>query len=138
MNALYHAHSGLRYLVLLLGLVALAVLAWGLATRRTTGAERGLTAAYTGALDLQLLLGLGVIVLGGIWYPALIGHLTMMILAAAVAHIASVRARRTAEPRRATRLRLIGVAISLVLLVGGIMSIGRGLLESRAPTAMTK
>jgi hypothetical protein len=121
-NFLLHAHSGLRYLVLLAALVALAALAYALAARRDVPATRGLTTAFVVILDVQLLLGLALIVTG-IWYPALIGHLALMLLALAVAHVASVRARRSADPRQAVTLRLVAVAVPLLLVMAGILAI---------------
>ena len=44
----------------------------------------------------------------------------MMVLAAAVAHWASVTARRAGtEPQRATRIRLASVVMALMLIAGG-------------------
>ena len=133
MNILYQAHSGLRYLVLLVGVVALLVLAYGLVGGRPMRAGRGLTSAFTGLLDLQILLGVGLIV-GGIFYGALMGHLVLMVLAAVAAHVASVLARRTTDERRALTVRLAGVALALVCIVGGILAIGRSVFGSAPAT----
>lgn len=127
MNILFHAHSGLRYLVLLVAVVALAVFLYGLATRRDVGAARGLMAAFVGVLDLQALLGIILLLLWP-FYGALIGHIVMMILAVAAAHVASVMARKSTDARRAMIIRTAGVAASLVLVIGGIMAIGRDIL----------
>ena len=136
MTALYHAHSGIRYLVLLLAIVAVAMFLHGYLTRRSPGkADRITMAAFTGVLDLQILLGIGLIA-AGIFYGALMGHLMMMILAAVSAHAAGVMARKATDSRRAHAIRLVGVALALVLIVGGVMAIGRAPLESNAP-AMT-
>ena len=126
MNILYHAHSGLRYLVLLVGIVAALVCLYGLATRRPVGAARGLTAAFT---DLQILLGLG-LVLGGVYYGALIGHIVTIALAAAAAHVSSVMAKRSTDERRALTIRLVGVLLTLGLIAAGVMAIGRSLFGS--------
>lgn len=133
MNMLYQAHSGLRYLVLLAGVLALLVCVYGIATGKPVRAAQVLTAAFTGLLDLQILLGVG-LVIGGIYYGALIGHLVMMALAAVVAHVASVMARRTEDARRALTLRLVGVGLALVFIVGGILAIGRSVVGTAAPT----
>lgn len=133
MNILYQAHSGLRYLVLLAAIAAIVALGYALATRRPVRAGRGLTAAFTGLLDLQLLLGLA-LVLAGIWYGALIGHLAMMVLAAVAAHAGTMIARRSADERRATTMRLGGVVLALVFIIGGIMAIGRSIVGSAPPT----
>ena len=136
MNMLYMAHSGLRYLVLLVAVVALLACIHGIATGRPLRALGGLTAGFAGLLDLQILLGLG-LVIGGIFYGALMGHLVMMALAAIVVHVASVRAKRAANERQATMTRLIGIALALVLIIGGIMSIGRSLFGSAAATPVS-
>ena len=133
-NGLFYAHSGLRYLILLVG-VALAVnSALALRTRRpSNSADRILTAAFTGLLDLQLLLGIG-LVISGILYPALIGHIAMMALAVVVAHATSVLAKKATEPRRAHTMRLAGALGALVLILGGITAIGRAIFGTGAPS----
>ena len=133
MTALYHAHSSVRYLVLVLAIVAIAFAIHGYLTRRASGkGDRVSMSVFTGLIDLQILLGVGLIVMG-IFYGALMGHLMMMVLAAVAAHGAAVMARR-AEGRRAHTIRLVGVVLALVLIVGGIMAIGRSPLETSIPT----
>ncbi|XXF79898.1 hypothetical protein P2318_09170 [Myxococcaceae bacterium GXIMD 01537] len=130
MNFLFHAHSGLRYLVLLVGVAAIVYFAVGLATKRpVTKAVRILGSAYAGLLDLQVLLGI-VLVAMGRYYPQLIGHIVMMLLAAGVAHGLLVANRRRPQP--GYLLPLLAVAISLALIAGGIMAIGRSLLGGTA------
>ena len=133
MTALYHAHSGLRYLVLVAGFVSILVFAFGLATKRPLPASRGIMTAFTGLLDLQILLGIALIV-AGIWYGALMGHVTMMILAAVAAHGAGIAAKKAPDERRALGMRLGGVVAALVLIALGVMAIGRSLFGSGAPT----
>lgn len=124
-NGIFHAHSGLRYLVLIAGVIALIVMALGISGRRPFEKPSRISlAAFTGLLDLQILLGIVMVVLG-CFYGALMGHLMMMILAAAAAHGLSVYARKQADPRRAHTLGLVGVVLALVLITGGILSIGR-------------
>jgi hypothetical protein len=129
MNALYHAHSGLRYLVLLAAVVAVVVLTYGLVTGRRPRATRAVSASFTGLLDLQVLLGLG-LVMGGMLTDKATGHLMMMVLALVVAHVASVIAGKATDDRRELTVRLIGVVLSLALIAGGIMAIGRSVLGS--------
>lgn len=129
MNIIYAAHSGLRYLVLLLGVCALVWFAIGWATNREFGRPaRILGASYVGTLHLQILLGL-VLLLRGIYYPALNGHLVLMLVAAAAATLLVRRGRRASEPGHGHAIALAGVVVSLLLIVGGIMSIGRGVLD---------
>jgi hypothetical protein len=122
-NMLFYAHSGLRFLVLLAALIAIAVLLWGWSARRSfAGQSRAVTAVFTGVLDLQVTLGI-LLVLFRPWYGGLIGHLVMMIAAAFAAHGITVYGRKQADPRRAHMISLIGVVLALALILGGIMSI---------------
>ncbi|MEX2583233.1 MAG: hypothetical protein WD766_08155 [Gemmatimonadota bacterium] len=136
MQMLFMAHSGLRYLVLLVGIAALIYFGYAVATKK--GDERTgrvLGSAFAGLVDLQIVLGL-LMVAFGLFYSALIGHLFMMIAAAVVAHVAMVFARTSPNPSRGNAVRLLGVAMALVLIIGGIMAIGRSVFGSGAPTLM--
>jgi hypothetical protein len=127
---LYHAHSGLRFLVLVAGILAALYLAFGLLTRRPFDRPaRVLSAVFTGTLDLQVVFGI-LLLFFRPFYPALIGHVVMMLLAVAAAHGFSVAARKSTDARRQYGLALTAVVIALLLIVGGIMSIGRGVFES--------
>jgi hypothetical protein len=134
-NGLYYAHSGLRYLVVLTGLLAVLVFAYGLITRQPVRAAPALTAAFTGFLDLQVVLGFGLF-FGGIVYDALIGHMAMMILAALAANGTVILAPRATTERRELAMRLGGVIIAMVCIVIGIMAIGRSVLGSAPMTIM--
>jgi len=124
-DAIFHAHSGLRYLVLLAAVVALVVQALGVFGRKPYDrASRTSMAVFSGLLDVQILLGIVMVVLG-CFYGALMGHLMMMVLAAGAQHACSVYARKQADPRRAHTVGLVGVVLALLLIVGGIGAIGR-------------
>jgi heme A synthase len=135
MRMLFFAHSGLRHLVLLAGVLAIAYFAYLLATK--SGNERVariLGASFVGLLDLQIVIGIVMVALG-LFYPALIGHLFMMIGAAVVAHVALAMGKNTDPPSRGHAIRLAGVAIALLLVVGGILAIGRSVFgTSGGPT----
>jgi len=132
MKFVFHAHSGLRYLVLLAGLVALAYFLTGLVSKRPAGkGVRVMGAIFTGLLDLQVLLGSTMVVMGR-YYPRLLGHIAMMVLAAGVVHGLLVANRKRPTPGYV--LPLIAVAAALALIAGGIMAIGRGPLTSTAFT----
>lgn|SRR5690606_5581186 len=134
MIGLYHAHSGLRYLVLLLAIMVILSAGNGLLTRRqATKFDRVTMGIFTGLLDLQALLGVALIAMG-IFYGALMGHVIMMILALAAAHATGAMARKATNDRRAHSLRLVGALLALVLIAGGIMAIGRGPLDTSIPT----
>lgn len=122
-NMLFYAHSGLRFLVLVAAAIAIAVLFWGWRSGRPFGGQaRAVTAVFAGALDLQVLLGIGTL-LTRPWYGALIGHLMMMIAAVIAAHGITTYGRKQPDPKRAHLITMIGVAIALVLILGGIMAI---------------
>lgn len=133
MSFLYSAHSGLRYLVLLFGVVALIYFAFGWGTgRQYDRVARILGASFTGTLHLQVLLGI-VLLLKWIYYPALNGHLVLMIGAAAVATVLVARGRRAPEAGRGYALSFAGVLVALLLITGGILAIGRGVFEHKPP-----
>jgi heme A synthase len=129
MNFLYQAHSGLRYLVLLAALGAVIALAYALATGRMDRSARVLPVVFTGLLDLQVLLGIG-LVIGGVFPDAAVGHLVMMVLALVAAHGASVMGKRAGTERREMIIRLVGIVLALLLIAGGIMALGRSVLGS--------
>jgi heme A synthase len=134
MRMLFFAHSGLRYLVLLAGIAALAYLAYAVATKGgNERVARILGGSFAGLVDLQAVIGLAMVAMG-LFYPALIGHIFMTIGAAVVAHAAMVMARKAQPPERAHSIRLAGVAVALVLIVGGILAIGRSVVGSGSPT----
>lgn len=127
---LFYAHSGIRYLVLLAGLVAFGWLALATAQSRPFDKRsRVVMSIFTGLLDLQILLGL--LLLAVIpFYGALAGHLVMMFAAAFVAH-GVVIANRNREPEaRSNALLLGGLVATVALVVLGILAIGRPLFGS--------
>lgn len=138
MTFLFHAHSGLRFLVLLAAAAALVVLTLGYTRGKPyTGASRAVTAAFTGLLHLQALLGIGLVVMG-IWYGALMGHLMMMFMAAILMPALGGYAKRQADGKKAHGVALAGVVLTLLLILGGIMSIRPSpFASSGAPSAST-
>jgi hypothetical protein len=134
MNFIFQAHSGVRYLILLVGLVALLYFLSGLVTKRPVDKSvRILGSAFTGLLDLQIVLGILTVAMGR-YYPQLIGHIVMMVLAAVETHVLLVVNRK--RPNPGYLLPLIAVAVALALIAGGVMAIGRGLLtHTPTPTA---
>jgi hypothetical protein len=125
---LLSAHSGFRYLVLLLGLVVIAYAAYGLATKRPYDTRmRLLATAFTAALDLTALLGV-MQLFAGTFYPQLAGHITMMVLALAITHIVAVVQRRRPLANRTYGPHLVGTAVVLAVVSFGILAIGRSIV----------
>ena len=128
-DTLFSIHSFVRYFVLLAGAGAIitAALGW-----RTAGlpprAERALGAAFVGFLDLQVLLGVLLLVSGFPFYGALTGHIFMMLLAAGAAHAGSVIARRREPARSGSPVRFAGFLLAVLFIIGGIMAIQRPII----------
>ena len=125
---IFMAHSGIRYLVLLLAVVCAVYAIVGWATGRPYDrAMRGIASAFAGVIHLQILVGLAVIFTSG-FYPALMGHITMMIAAAAVAQIPASVMRRRPEEKRTYAPHAVSALVALALIAGGVMAIGRPLI----------
>lgn len=125
---LLSAHSGLRYLVLLLGLLVVGYAAYGLITKRPYDQRmRVLALAFTVTLDLQVLIGLAYL-FTSTFYPQLAGHLTMMVLAVAIAHIVSVVQRRRPPEQRTYGPHVVGTLVVLAIISFGILAIDRPIL----------
>jgi hypothetical protein len=131
MSMVLYLHSGIRYLVLLAAVASLAYLLFGLATRRDFDKLAGaLTGAFVGLLDLQVLVGVLLYLLAPS-RPALMGHAIMMLAAVTVGHVATIMNKR--REQKSYGVAFGGVAVSLLLIVGGIMAIGRPLIGSGGP-----
>ena len=127
---LYAAHSGLRFLVLLAGLfVVLYALVGFFGKREYSNAMGHLAAVFTGLLHLQLLTGVAVLFTRP-FYNSIIGHLFLMLLAAAVAQLTSSVVKRRPREEKTYGPHLVGAAVALGLVAAGILAIGRGVLES--------
>jgi hypothetical protein len=125
MIAMFHAHSGLRFLILLLGVVNLVVLGVGLVRKQPFGKlHRILGASFVGLMHLQVLIGLAMVAMGR-WFPALIGHIVMMSLATIAAQVSMAVNKK--RPTPGLQLPLIGVLVALLCIFGGVMAISRGL-----------
>ena len=127
---LVYAHSGLRYLVLLAGILVIGYALYGAFTRRDYDKTmRILGGVFAGSTHLNVLLGLALLFTGR-FYPQLMGHIFMMIFAAVAAQIVpSVMKRRPME-ERSYLPHAIGAVVALGLIVGGLMAIGRPVFGS--------
>ncbi len=127
---IFMAHSGLRYLVLLAAIIAVAYLLVAVMQRRPFGKmSRMLSAMYTGFLDLQTLLGLINMMLVP-FYPQLLGHIFVMFAAVFAAHGFVMTNKRKPEAEQSNVGPLLGVVVSAGLIVLGIMAIGRPIFGS--------
>jgi hypothetical protein len=127
-ETLFRIHSLLRYLVLLaaLGAIITAAAGWrrpGLPPR----AERALAGAFTGLLDLQVVVGV-ILLTQWPFYGQLMGHITMMVLAAVAAHAGAIIAKRRPVESAASGARLAGFTLALIFIIGGILAIQRPII----------
>lgn len=129
-TGLLHAHSALRFLVLAAGAAALLWALVGMVGGRPYGRPmRILGSAFAGLLHLQVLIGLALLA-AGIYYPMLIGHLVLMLLAAVAAQLPVSLLRRRPPEERGYVPHAAGTAAALALVWLGVAAIGRGLLEA--------
>ena len=130
MNILLMAHSGLRWLILLIAVIAVVkyLIGW-LQRGQYRGMDRGLMSGFSGLMDLQSLLGLILLLwsgFAGVGFPFFrIAHSLIMIAAAILAHMS----RRWQNANDATRFRnnLFLIVGSLILVLIGISILPGGL-----------
>lgn len=127
-------HSWLRWVVLVIGLIALvrAIAGW-LGGRPWTSGDNRAGAAFVGTLDLQLLLGLLLYAwLSPITWTALsdigaamrtpalrfwaVEHAFGMLVAVAAAHIGRTRLRRAASDARRHRIAALSIGFALLVI----------------------
>ena len=122
-------HSVIRWLIVLAALLALAIFGYGwLAKKSFPKLARILPAAYSGLLDTQVLLGLIFMIwtgLAGVGFPRFrIEHMTMMILAAVIAHLPSRWIKAGKE--NLYRNIFFAIILSLLLIYFGVALLPEG------------
>ena len=128
----FYAHSGLRYLVLLAGVLTLGYALYGAVAGRTYDRTMfRLARAFSGLTHLQLLLGIALL-FAQPFYPALIGHIMPMVFAAVAATIGPAVMRRREPAARTWIPHVVTTVLALALMVLGIIAIGRSPLRMSA------
>ena len=90
---------------------------------QSSGLDRGLMSGYSGLLDLNVLLGLILIV--GLGFTLLrIEHAATNIIAVVAAHFLAQRAKKIEDAKLKARTSLLGVVVSLAIIVVGVALIG--------------
>jgi hypothetical protein len=130
LTVLYEAHSGWRYLVILVLVLAILRALWGwLRQGEWGGLDNRLGLITTIVIDIQLLLGIVVWIMQQQWMGfnplAAWEHPVTMILTAAAAHITSSRVKKQATSADKFRTATIGYIIAGVLLALGVARITR-------------
>ncbi|MFN8384446.1 MAG: hypothetical protein U0V02_21080 [Anaerolineales bacterium] len=129
MNILLMIHSIVRWLIVLVAVVAVVKFALGwLRGGEFKGMDRGLSSGFSGLLDLQVTLGLILMIwtgLAGVGFPMFrIEHATTMIIAAVVAHLPARWKKATDSIR--FRNTLFCVLGALLLVYVGVMRLPGG------------
>ena len=129
-GVLFMAHSGVRYLVLLSAVVAIVYLITAL-RRSPDRTSNRVMSIFTGMVDLQVLLGLLTLITVP-FYGALAGHIMMMFAAVFVGHGFVIANRQRPADQQSNGRLLVGVVITLALIIGGILAIGRPIIGTGA------
>ncbi len=120
-----NAHSGLRYLILLAGVLTVLYAAYGMVSGRAYDKTiRILSSSFAGTMHLQILLGLGLL-FSGLFQPSVTGHIFMMLFAAAAAQIPVSVMRRRPEEQKSYLPHGVAALAALALITAGILAIGR-------------
>jgi hypothetical protein len=129
MALLLSIHSYLRWLILIVALIA--VIKFAIGWRRGDvfkGMDRGLAAGFSGLMDLQATLGLVFLTwngLAGAGFPMYrIEHAITMIVAAGVAHLHAMW--KTADDQKRFRNTLFIVLDTLIIVFIGVARLPKG------------
>ena len=124
---LVSAHSGIRWLVVLLGVIALVRFAVGYARGDKYGEqEQYVWTALIMTVRLQFVLGLIVLIwgiasqFGSAWIRIAGEHAFVNILAIAALEISSARAKRSPDAKQQFMTALIGILVAAVLIFIGV------------------
>lgn len=111
-------HSINRWIIVVVGLVtAIKFLIGWLGSRSYQSADRGLMSAYTGLLDLQLLLGIILLFTRGLANYQ-IEHAVTMVIALVLAHLS--RVWRDKEDKTKFRNNFLAIVVGLLLIALGV------------------
>ena len=126
MATLMTIHGEVRWLVAILAVVIIIkfLIGW-LGRRRYAALDRALLSAYTILLDINVLLGLILIIFFGGLTPPRIEHATTMLLAVIAAHLTALWRRSDDSPKK-YRNQLLLVALSVLLVLLGVIRLRGG------------
>ena len=124
MDVVLVAHSIVRWAVLLVGVIAAARAVMVMTGRPGNKMDRGWMSGFTGLLDLNVLLGLILIVGLGEWELAQIEHAVTNVIAVVVAHVFVARAKKIEDPKRPAQFQALSVVVSLAIIVVGVSLVG--------------
>jgi hypothetical protein len=128
-NILFIAHSGLRWLICLVAVIAIIkfLIGW-LRGGQFKGMDRLLMSGFSGLMDLQVTLGIILLLWSGFMGPGYpryrLEHGLIMIVAAVVAHLA-VRWKNADDSTRFRNNSLLIVGSLVLVLIGLLVLPGR-------------
>ena len=119
MGILLMLHSIVRWIIVLVGLIAIVKFLMGMVQKQEfSKMDRGLSAGFSGLIDLQVTLGLLYFLItgfGGVGFPLFrIEHMVTMLIAAAVAH-APAMFKKAANKYAVAFYSVIGTMILIVI-----------------------
>lgn len=124
MDVIFGLHSFNRWLIIALAVIVTLVSGWGYFARRPyTLLEDRLGLLYVVLLDIQILLGILLFLLGRLSQSSVL-HALIMLTAIAIAHVGRARARRVDVPAAKHVMQTLGTFLSLVIIGGGLMFVG--------------
>jgi len=124
MNIVLTLHSINRWIILVVAVVALIkfLLGW-LRGQSYQGVDRGLMAGYTGLLDLQLLMGIILLIDRGFARRPL-EHAITMFVALVLAHLS--RLWRDKPDRVKFRNNFLAILVGILLIIAGVAVLPQG------------
>jgi hypothetical protein len=117
-------HSAIRWLVVIVGIIAAVRAVMVMSGQAGSKMDRGLMSGFTGLMDLNVLLGVILIVGLGEWELAQIEHAVLNLIAVVVAHVFVARAKKIDDPKRKAQFHLLSVVVSLAIIVVGVALVG--------------
>jgi hypothetical protein len=137
MSFLYNVHSYLRWIIVAVAIIALIrfLIVW-MGKAQPGSMDRGLMSGFVGLLDLQMLLGIVILIWlgtsGAGWPRQRFEHGATMLIAVIVAHIFSKKWRELPGAARGRNYVLL-MLIVLALIFVGVMRLPQGWMGSSLP-----
>jgi hypothetical protein len=126
LDLLLTIHGEIRWLVALVAIIAIVKFAYGWLTNADyKGVDRILMSVFTVLLDINLLLGLILLISLGTGVAARIEHAVTMVIALAIAHSSSLW-RRSSVPKTKFRNNLLAIIAALVFVIIGVIRLRGG------------
>ena len=128
MGTLITIHGELRWLVVLAAVIVIIkfLIGW-LGKRNYASVDRTLLTVLTILLDINVLLGLVILLFGGGFTGPRLEHATTMILAAIAAHMTAIW-RKSSDSSLKYRNQLFMVLLAVVLVIFGVIRLRGGFM----------